>query len=313
MARFIGFRIISAIPVLLLASIFVFVLVSLKPGDPALAIAGTDATPQQLEEIRERHNLNDPLPVQYLAWLGDVVRLDLGESFGGESISGEISRRLPVTLSLVAGATVFAVALGVPAALISTIRAGRPVDWVVRVISGLGLAIPSFVLGIVLIVVFTVRLRWLPYLNFARLEDSPFGWLESALLPCISLGLILAAVIMRHLRASLLEVLDSSYIRAAWARGGSRRSVIGRSGLRNAVMPVITVLGTQSAALLGGSVIVEQVFSIPGLGPYALQATLAGDMRTIQGLAVVYGFTQVVMSLLIDISYGFINPRLRVA
>lgn len=315
MIRLIIHRLVVTIPVLLIVSFAVYMLLALLPGDPAVVLAGgPNATPEAIAEIRERLHLNDPVILQYLRWLGDVVQLDLGESLlTGRSISEAIGQRLPVTLGLTFAASVVAMLIGVPLGIISGLFPGRAVDGIVRTISSAGLAIPSFWLAVMMVSVFAVQLRWLPPTGYVPFAESPGGWARAVTLPAIALGVALAASVARQLRRSLIEVMESNYIRTAWAKGaGTGRVVVGHA-LKNAAIPAVTVVGVQIGYLLGGAVIIEQIFSLPGLGSYMIQAIYATDLPVVQGVVLIFVLFQLGMSLLVDISYGSLNPKVRVA
>jgi len=299
---------------LLVVSFAVFMLIALVPGDPAVRIAGSEANPEVLAQIRQQLNLDDRLLSQYVQWLGDAVRLDFGVSrYTGTTVSSDIISRLPVTASVVAAAAVVALLVGVPLGTGAGIRPGRLLDGVARTVSSLGLAIPAFVLAIILSILFAVQRSWFPILGFVKITDSPTEWVKSVTLPAVTLGLVLGAVMIRQLRASLIDTMGSNYVRAAWARGASPRLVVGKHAMKNAAMPAITVFGVQLGYLLGGSVIVEQIFSIPGLGPYMLAAILGGDVPIIQAVTLVFVVVQMMMSLLVDLTYGLLNPKIRLA
>ncbi len=314
MARFIVQRLLGMIPLMLVVSIGVFLLVAIVPGDAARAIAGQEASQEDIAAVRVRYHLDKPLAVQYGYWLRDAVQLDFGESrYTKTAVTSEIAARFPVTFSVVAAAAVWALLIGVPLGIIAGIRPGRPVDNLARLGSGVGLAVPGFVMAIVLVILFGVQRKWFPILGFVHITDRPFTWLHYVILPAVTLGSAMAAIMIRQLRAAMLDVLDSNYVRAAWARGGTVKGVILQHGLKNAAMPAVTVFGLQLAGLLGGSVLVEQIFSIPGMGPYMLTAITGRDVPVIQAVTLVFVVSQMAVSLLVDISYGYLNPKVRVS
>lgn len=315
MATLIGRRLLTLIPILLLVSLGIYGLMALIPGDAAMQLAGgTGATEERIERVRGELGLNDPFLVQYGRWLGSAVQGDFGNSLvSRNSVSSEIASRLPVTLSLAFGAMVFGLLVGVPAGILSGMRSGTKLDRGVMFGSTMGVAIPNFWLAMLLIVVFAVNMGWFPAVGFTRLTDSPLGWLHSLVLPSIALGAYVAASMARQLRAELSDVMQRSYVRTAWAKGGSSRVVIGKHALKNASIPAVTVLGLQLGTLIGGAVIVEQIFSIPGLGSYLLRAVLSFDMPVIMGVVTMFVVVYVLMSLVVDISYGFLNPKVRVS
>lgn len=313
MGALIARRLLSVIPILLIVTFGVFFLVSLAPGDQAEQIAGLDATQKQVDAIREELGLNQPLVGQYWDWLTNAVQGDLGTSrVSQDEVSHEISQRLPVTVGLVIAGTFVALLVGIPLGLVSGMRAGSRADTATRVYTSVGLSIPDFVLGIVLVFVVGVEWRLLPPSGYRQFTESPSQWLEYIILPALSLGLVNGAIISRQLRASLVDTMDSNYVRAAWARGGSRRTVVGKHAFKNAAMPVVTLLGTQIGFLIGGTVILEQIFAIPGMGTYLLRAVGGQDIPAILGSTIVFVIFGLVVSLLVDIAYGFLNPKVRV-
>lgn len=313
--RVVARRLVSFIPVLLLVSFAVFMLLALVPGDPATTLAGGEnASREAIAAVREQLHLNDPLLVQYGWWLWGVLHLDWGHSLiTGNSVWADVTSRFPVTLSLVIAATVVALVVGVPLGVISGSRPNSAVDSGARLVSTVGIAIPNFWLAVMLVSVFAVRLRLFPPLGFVEITASPTQWARNITLPAVALGLLVAASLARQLRTGLIDVLSTNYVRTAWAKGCSRRTVIFRHSLRNAAIPAVTVLGVQIGYMLGGAVIIEQIFSIPGLGTYMLQGIINHDLPVVQGVALVFVIFQMFMSLLVDLSYGVLNPKVRVA
>ncbi len=315
MGRLVLRRLLSIIPVLLIVSFAVFFLLALVPGDPAVTLAGgVNATPAAIAKVREQLHLNEPLVVQYWHWLTSAIHGDFGTSLAtGQSVSQQIVQRFPVTLGLVIASAVVALIIGIPLGIISGVRPGGTVDAGARTFSTLGLAIPSFWLAVILISIFAVHWKIFPPTGYVAISESFTGWLQDITLPAVTLGLLMGATLARQLRASLIDTLDTPFVRTAWAKGGTRRSVLLRHGLKNASMPVVTVFGVQLGYLLGGAVIVEQIFSIPGLGSYLLSGITGHDLPVVQGVAMVFVLFQIAMSLLVDISYGYLNPKVRVA
>jgi len=306
-------RLSAVIPIVVVVSFLIFLLISLAPGDPARAIGGPDASEESLTQIRQEYHLNKPLFVQYWYWLSSAVQLDLGNSRSSRlSVAQGIAERFPVTLGLVILAILIAVAIAIPIGLISAARAGSRTDGALSTLMGLALAVPNFVLAIAFVIIIGLELRWLPMSGYVAFSDDPVGWLEHMLLPAIAIAALLLAVLGRQLRASMIDTLQQNYVRAAWARGSSSMRVVGLHGLRNAAIPAVTILGVQAATLLGSTVLVEQIFALPGLGSYLLSAVLAGDIPVIQGVVLVFVIAQVLSSLAVDIGYGFLNPKLRV-
>jgi len=308
-------RIATLLPVLVLVSFGVFMLLALVPGDPAVTLAGgTNASPQAVAQVRTQLHLNDPLLVQYWHWLTGVVHLNFGRSLvSGIPVAHEIGSRLPVTLSLVVAAALVAVVVGLPLGVLSALRAGGPVDGSARVVSSASIAMPNFWLAVILVSLLSVHWKIFPPTGFTRISTSFGGWLHTVTLPAIALGLGIGASVARLLRRSLIDVLDSNYIRTAWAKGAGTGRVVAAHALRNAAIPAITVLGIQIGYLLGGSVIIEQIFSIPGLGTYMLQGISNHDLPVVQGVALVFVVFTMAVSLLVDISYLYLNPKVRVA
>lgn len=314
MVRLVVRRLLMIIPTLLIVTFGVFLLVKLVPTDPAVAAAGgQSATPETIEAAREEFHLNDPLLSQYWRWLSNAATGDLGDSYlDRTSVTDELEQRVPVTLGLVLAATVFALIVGVPLGILSGLRPNGIVDQASRVLATAAIAVPSFVLALVLVIVFAVELGWLPPNQYVPFSESPTEWLRYITLPAIALGLAIAAAIMRQLRAALVDELDTNHIRTAWAIGGAPPRVVGRHGLKNAASPAITILGLQIAGLVGGTVLVEQIFAIPGLGNYLLASITQADIPAIQGCVLILAVMQILMSLVVDITYAFLNPKVRV-
>jgi peptide/nickel transport system permease protein len=307
-------RLLSLVPLLLLVSFGVFVLVALVPGDAATTLAGGEnATPERVAAVRDQLHLDDPLVSQYGRWLGNAVQGDLGESlFSHVPVVDDIRDRFPITLGLALAALVVGLLIGIPVGVFSALRPGRPVDKASRVGTSLAIAIPNYWLAIELVVLFAVTWKWLPPSGYVKFTEDPWGWLEHIVLPAIALGVWSAASLARQLRASLIDALDTRYVRTAWAKGASTRRVVLKHAMKNAAIPVVTVLGLQIGFLLGGTVIIEQIFSIPGMGPYFIRAVTSFDVPVIQGVAIVFVLITVALSLLVDISYGLLDPRVRV-
>ena len=308
-------RLLSIIPVLLIVSFAIFLLLALVPGDPAVTLAGgLTATPAEIARVRSQLHLNDPLMVQYWHWLTGAIHGNLGTSLSsGQSVGAQIAARFPVTFGLVVASAIIALIVGVPLGIVSGVRPGGSVDSGARSFSTLGLAVPSFWLAILLVSVFAVHWRIFPSTGYTAISASFTGWLKDVTLPAITLGVGVGATLARQLRASLIDALDTPYVRTAWAKGGTRRSVLLRHALKNASMPVVTVFGVQIGYLLGGAVIVEQIFSFPGLGTYMFSGITDHDLPVVQGVAIIFVLFQMAMSLLADISYGYLNPKVRVA
>jgi len=314
MAALIARRLLAIIPILLIVTFAVFMLISLVPGDAAVTLAGgIRATPQKVQQVREQLHLDEPLLQQYWRWLSNAVQGNLGRSFySRQPVSDEIAARLPVTLGMIVAGMFVTLLIGVPLGLISGMRAGSRVDKSGRLYASVGVAVPDFVIAIVLVVLFAVQWRLLPPSGYVRFTDSPTEWLRYMALPAVALGIASGAVLSRQLRASLVDTMESNYVRAAWARGGRARTVVGKHALKNAAMPVVTVLGLQLGFLVGGTVLLEQIFSIPGMGSYFLRGIDGFDLPVIQGVTIVFVVFMILMSLAVDIAYGFLNPKVRV-
>ncbi|MEZ5224927.1 MAG: ABC transporter permease [Ilumatobacteraceae bacterium] len=307
-------RLAMTVPILVLASFLVFGLVLLVPGDPAITLAGDNATEEQIQVIRDRLGLDDPIHVQYGRWASAAVQGDLGDSlFSGRSVTKSIGERLPVTVSLAAVSVLIALMIAIPAGLLSATRRGTWLDTTATVGAPLGLAMPSFWLGAVLALIFALSLGWLPATGYVPLTENPFEWFRHLVLPGLTLGTSAAAETTRQLRASLGDVLQQDYVRTARAVGLRSRVVVLKHGMKNAAMPVVTVLGFQVAFLLGGSVIVEQLFALPGLGGLAIRAVLDRDLPVIQGVVLFTTALVVSINLLVDLMYGWLNPKVRAA
>ncbi|MEY3036555.1 MAG: ABC transporter permease [Burkholderiaceae bacterium] len=313
MLNFLVRRLLAVVPVLLVVSLVVFLILRLAPGDPAAVIAGNSATNADIEQIRAALNLDRSLPVQYGLWLADVVRGDLGYSyFLNLPVTTLVEQRVEPTLALALGTLVFAVLLAVPLGTLAAWRMGGWLDRALSVLSVAGFSVPVFVVGYVLIYLFAMQLDWLPvqgYRSFA--ESSLWDWARQLLMPWFALGIIYIALIARVTRASVSEALTEDYIRTARAKGLGESAVLLRHALANAAVPIVTVIGIGVALLIGGVVVTETVFAIPGLGSFTVDAVLNRDFPVIQGLVLLFAVCYVVVNLLIDLSYLVLDPRIR--
>ena len=309
----IGARLIQLLPTILLVSLIVFALQHLMPGDPAVMLAGEAAgDPHVVAQIRDQLLLDRPIWQQYLHWLFAVLHGNLGYSWRLSSpVSALIAEKLPVTLQLSAMAFAFAVAIGVPAGVISAVKQGTAWDWLANAVGLFGLSIPNFWLGIVMILLVSVDLGWLPPSGYVPLTQDPLRSLETTIMPAFVLGNAIAAILMRHTRSAMLTALQQDYVRTARAKGLSERSVVLRHALRNALIPVVTLGGLQLGTLLSGAVLTEQVFDIPGLGKLVVDAVFNRDYPVIQGVVLVTGLLYILINLATDVLYAVINPRLR--
>jgi peptide/nickel transport system permease protein len=314
MLIFIVRRLLSAIPTLILVSLFVFTLQKLLPGDPVLAMAGEERDPAVMEYLREKYRLNDPAPLQYLHWVGNVLQGDFGTSLRTEQpVTTLLASKLPVTLELAVLALLIALLIGIPTGVISAVRKGTAVDYGANVFALSGISIPHFWLGILLIMIFAVKLQWLPASGFVPLAENLGQNLKTLILPAFVLGAGLSGVLMRHTRSAMLEVLRADYVRTARAKGLFPRTVILKHALRNALMPIVTLTTLLFGELLGGAVLTEQVFSIPGFGKMIVDAVFNRDYAVVQGVVLCVAIGFLLLNLLADVLYRLINPRLRTA
>ena len=312
MSRYILRRLLLVIPLLLAVSLLTFFLINLAPGDPIATRFGMNMNnlePERIEEIREELGLNDPLPVQYLRYVNDLLHGDMGRSLTTHRpVSEEILARLPATIQLTLAAMLFVVLVAIPLGVISAIKRGSLVDNLSMGGALLGVSMPSFWFGIMLMLLFSLHLGWLP--TGGRGDGTLAGSLKALILPAITLGTGMMGLVARLSRSSMLEVLDQDYMRTARAKGLASHVVLLRHGLRNALIPVITVIGLQFAGLLGGAVIVETIFAWPGMGRLAVNAISRRDYPVIMGTVLVFSVVFVLANLLVDILYTFIDPRI---
>ncbi len=314
MLMFILRRLLSSIPTLILVSLFVFTLQKLLPGDPVLAMAGEERDPAVMEYLRDKYRLDDPIPLQYLNWVGNVLTGDLGTSLRTEQpVTTLLASKLPVTIEIAILALLIALLIGIPTGIISAVRKGTAVDYGANVVALSGISIPHFWLGILLIMVFAVKLQWLPASGFVPMGEDFGQNLKTLILPALVLGAGLSGILMRHTRSAMLEVLRADYVRTARAKGLFPRTVILKHALRNALMPIITLTTLLFGELLGGAVLTEQVFSIPGFGKMIVDAVFNRDYAVVQGVVLCVAIGFLMLNLLADVLYRLINPRLRTA
>ena len=310
--RFVLQRLLALVPLLLIVSLMVFSLVLLIPGDPAFLLAGEDATPEEVEAIRESMGLNEPVLVRYVEWLGALLQGDLGTSlFSDQPVLDVILERLPVTLSLALLAILFSLLISIPAGMIAGTRPGSLVDRVVTVGSSLGLAVPNFWLGLMLVLMLAIWNPWFPATGYTPLSESPMGWWMHLVLPAFTLGLSASAILTRQLRGAMVEVMQQDYVRTARAKGLPYLKVVAKHALKNAAIPMVTILGLQTNGLLGGTVIVEQIFGMPGIGQLAVSSVFTRDLPMIQGVVIMAVVVAVAVNLIVDLSYGYFNPKVR--
>jgi peptide/nickel transport system permease protein len=312
MGAFIARKLGAALIVVFLASVLVFGGVRAIPGDPALAYAAEDRDPAVLAAIRDKYGLNDPLPVQYVRWIWLALQGDLGTDNRGLPVGHTIVSRLPLTLELAGLAVVIGVVIGILAGVIAAVRRGKPSDYAATTVALLGLSVPHFWLGLLMIIAFAVNLNWLPAGGYVSFRDDPLGNLEHMLMPAIVLGTGLSAVLMRQMRSAMLDSLGADYVRTARAKGLSEWSVVGKHAVRNSLITVTTVIGLQLGALISGAVVTEQIFGIAGFGRLTVDSIAQRDYPLMQGVVLVAAVGYVVINLLVDLAYSLINPRIRV-
>ncbi|HZO30893.1 MAG TPA: ABC transporter permease [Chloroflexota bacterium] len=314
MTRYLVVRVIGVIPTLIGISILVFGITYLIPGDPALIMAGSEATPEVVANLRQQWGLDQPVYMRYLSWLGNIARGNLGDSyFSRQSVVQLVGNALPVTLELAVLSMLVAVLIAIPTGIVSAVKAGSWFDLGAAALGFIGLSIPSFWLGIMLIYLFAVHFQVLPAGGFTPLSSGLVPNLKSMILPSFALGTFASTQLMRYLRASLLDVLHADYIRTARAKGMRERSVLVAHAVRNALIPFITVLGVQMGYLLGGTVIAESVFALPGIGRLVLTAVLNRDYQVATGIIFLIAASFVLINLVVDMLYPVLDPRVRLA
>jgi peptide/nickel transport system permease protein len=301
----------AALIVVFLASVLVFVGVRAIPGDPALAYAAEDRDPKVLADIREKYGLDDPVPVQYVRWL--ALQGDLGTDSRGLPVRETIVSRIPLTLELTFLAMLIGTVIGITAGVIAAVRRGKASDYAATSVALLGLSVPHFWLGLLMIIVFAVNLNWLPASGYVPFREDPVENLKHMLMPAIVLGTGLSAVLMRQMRSAMLDSLGADYVRTARAKGLSEWSIVGKHALRNSLITVTTVIGLQLGALISGAVVTEQIFGIAGFGRLTVDSIAQRDYALLQGVVLVVAVGYVIVNLLVDVAYSLINPRIRVA
>jgi peptide/nickel transport system permease protein len=312
MARFIVRRLLIAIPVLLLVSLMSFAVIWLVPGDPAAVFLDASATPEQLAQVRHRLGLDEPFYLQMIAWYGRILHGDLGQSILlNRGVAAAIVERLPVTLSLTGLALVFATLMGVVAGLLAAMRHASWTDQSIMVLALVGLSVPEFWFGLMMIFAFAVRLHWFPAGDFVPLTQSFVGWWRSMAMPAFTLAAVQMGFIARMTRSAMLEVLGQDFIRTADSKGLPWSVVVVRHGLPNALVPILTVIGIVTGGLLGGAVVIEQVFSLPGVGRLVIGAVLSRDFPVIQGTLLFVAVIYLLINLVVDVLYAVVDPRVR--
>lgn len=314
MLRLLRFRLVAVIPTVLLVSILTFALVHLFPGSVGETILGAQATPEAVASIESSMGLDRPLPTQYVSWMSGALRGDFGESISverGRDVRSMIAARIPTTLSLAGLALLLAICVGIPAGALAAFRSNSFTDRLVTLLASVGLAIPSFWLAIILVRWLAAEFGWFPSFGYKPLSNGVRPWLHSLTLPAIALGLPSAALIARQSRAALLEVLQQDYIRTALAAGLRTRTILFQYALKNAMVPIVTIIGFQTSFVLGGSVVIERVFGLPGFGNLAINAVLSQDIPVVQAYVVFIAVLVILINVAVDVSYGWFNPRVR--
>ncbi len=310
--RYLGRRLLSTIPMLVLVGLITFLLIHITPGDPASVVAGDNASLEAIEAARHRLGLDRPFLVQFWTWLVAVLHGDLGTSFtSGKPVTILILERLPTTLSLTAGAILVGLLISIPLGVLAATRRGSWIDRVTIFGTSLGIAAPEFFIGLLLVLVIALEFGWLPATGYVPFAEDPVEYFRRLTLPSITLGLGVAAEMARQVRGAMIDVLSRDYIQTARAKGLSTWSIIIKHGLKNAAIPVVTVLGLQVRRLLGGTVIVEQIFAMNGVGQLAVRAVFLRDLPVLLGVALTTAIVVLLINLLVDMSYGYFDPKVR--
>ena len=305
-------RIATLVPTLILVSMLIFGLQQLLPGDPAMILAGEEQDPQVIAYLHKKLHLDEPLPVRYAYWMGGVLKGDLGESVRNQQpVLSLIAQKLPVTLELALLAMFIAILIGIPAGILSAVKRGSGWDWAANLFALWGISTPNFWLGILFIMLFSVKLGWLPASGYVSPFEDLGANLRAMIMPAFVLGNAIAAVLMRHTRSAMLQVLSADYVRTARAKGLNERTVVLKHALRNALTPVITLGALELGTLLSGAVLTEQVFTIPGFGKLIIDAVFNRDYLVVQGVVLCTATAYMVLNLLADLAYFAVNPRLR--
>jgi peptide/nickel transport system permease protein len=312
MLSILGKRLLQLIPTIFFVSVIIFLLQQLLPGDPATVMAGEENDPEVIAQIRKQYRLDQTLPVQYFYWITGVLRGDLGESMRLKaSVSDLVLQKLPVTMQLATMAIIIALAIGVPAGIISAVKRDTIWDYTANIFSLWGISTPNFWLGIMMILFFSVYLGWLPASGYVSPFENFWASMQTTIMPAFVLGNSIAGVLMRHTRAAMLQAMESDYIRTARAKGLMENTVIIKHAMRNALTPVITLGALEFGTLLSGAVLTEQIFTIPGFGKLIVDAVFNRDYAVVQGVVLVTATTYILLNLLADLGYILVNPRLR--
>jgi len=314
MGAFITRRLLTLVVQMFFVAVLVFLMLRLVPGDPARGILGESATEEQVAEMRRQLGIDRPLIEQFVDWFGGVLTFDLGDSIiSGRSVAGDVANRITNSLELIVVAVALSLIIAIPLGTLAAMRANRPTDLALSSFAMLGLSLPSFVTGTVLVLVFGLKLRWIPQSSFVAWSADPIAHMKLLILPGLTLGFANAAVILRMTRSSMLEVLRQDYVRTARAKGLSEKRVIAAHTLRNAINPVISIVGLEIATLLGGMVIVEQIFNWPGLSSLLMSGVLSRDYPVVQGVVLVIAVLTIVINVVVDILYAVLDPRIRLS
>jgi len=312
MLSYIFRRILATLPVMGIVALFVFSLLYIAPGDPAVMIAGDQATPEDVERIRQGLGLDRPFLIQFGSWLWHILHGDLGTSiFTNLPVSALIAQRIEPTLSLMSLTLVLTILIAVPLGVVAAWKAGSWIDRTIMAFAVFAFSLPVFVVGYVLAYVFALQFEWLPVQGYTPLSNGVWPWLQNLILPAMALGSVYTALIARITRASMLEVLQQDYVRTARAKGLDQSSILFIHALKNAAVPIVTVIGIGIALLIGGSIVTESVFAIPGLGRLTIDAILRRDYPVIQGIVLLFSFVYVLVNLLVDVTYTLVDPRIR--
>lgn len=312
MATYILKRLVGMVPVLVLVSLVIFSLLHLTPGDPVVVILGEEATPESRDALRRELGLDRPLPIQYGVWLGRVLQGDLGRSIRThQPVSEAILQRLPVTLELSLLAMVVSLAIALPAGIVAAVRRNSNADLLSTVFSLLGVSMPNFLLAVLLIYVLSLQLRWLPPIGYVNPLEDLGANLKAMIMPAITLGTALAAVVARLTRSTLLEVLNQDYVRTAWAKGLREGVIIQRHAMKNSLIPVVTVVGLQLGNLLGSAIVTETIFALPGVGRLVIDSIFQRDFPLVQGVVLYLALIFLSINLIVDLLYAYLDPRIR--
>ena len=312
MLSYIFRRILSTLPVMGIVALFVFSLLYIAPGDPAAVIAGDQASPADVERIRQGLGLDRPFLIQFGSWVWNILHGDLGTSiFTNLPVSAMIAQRIEPTLSLMAITLVLTILVAVPLGVVAAWKAGSWIDRTIMAFAVFAFSLPVFVVGYVLAYIFALQFEWLPVQGYTPLKSGVWPWLQNLILPALALGSVYIALIARITRASMLEVLQQDYVRTARAKGLGQRDILFIHALKNAAVPIVTVIGIGIALLIGGAVVTESVFAIPGLGRLTIDAILRRDYPVIQGIVLLFSFLYVLVNLMVDVTYTLVDPRIR--